>query len=92
MIYKVHRKNTFKKDLKRCQKRNYNLNLIRTIILRLSEKGNIPAKHNPHLLKGNYKGHWECHIKPDWLLIWLQDDKEKEITLVRTGTHSDLFK
>ncbi|HEY5510370.1 MAG TPA: type II toxin-antitoxin system YafQ family toxin [Prolixibacteraceae bacterium] len=44
-----------------------------------------------HLLSGNYNGYWECHIKPDWLLIWRQDDKTKVIELVRTGTHSDLF-
>ncbi|MFN4764653.1 type II toxin-antitoxin system YafQ family toxin [Gillisia sp. Q332] len=45
-----------------------------------------------HKLSGNYKGRWECHIKPDWLLIWKQDDTKKEIYLERTGTHSDLFK
>jgi mRNA interferase YafQ len=52
----------------------------------------LPEIYTHHLLKGNYKEHWECHIKPDWLLIWLQDDESKIIKLVRTGTHSDLFK
>jgi len=53
--------------------------------------GKLPPKYKPHILSGNYSGHWECHIKPDWLLIWLQDDNSKTITFVRTGTHSDLF-
>jgi len=43
------------------------------------------------VLKGNFKGFWECHIQPDWLLIWQQDDEIKLISLTRTGTHSDLF-
>ena len=51
----------------------------------------IPLKHRPHILKGNYKGCWECHILPDLLLIWKQEEEEKEITLYRVGSHSELF-
>ena len=57
----------------------------------LEQKSILPAKYKSHKLTGDYKGFWECHIQPDWLLIWLQDDTEKTITLARTGTHSDLF-
>jgi mRNA interferase YafQ len=53
--------------------------------------GTLPKKFLPHKLSGQYKDNWECHIKPDWLLIWNIDDQANEIWLVRTGTHSDLF-
>lgn len=53
----------------------------------------IPEKMKPHQLKGNYKNHWECHILPDLLLIWLQFDEEtKQIHLIRIGSHSEIFK
>jgi mRNA interferase YafQ len=48
-------------------------------------------KNKPHKLTGKYKGFWECHIKPDWLLIWLQKENTSQIQFVRTGTHADLF-
>lgn len=90
-MYKITNQNRFKKDLKICKKRGYEYALLRKTVLKLAEKGKLPNSYKPHKLSGNYKGYWECHIKPDWLLIWLQDDENKEITLVRTGTHSDLF-
>ncbi len=67
------------------------MELINSIFLFLEKDGRLSAKYKPHKLTGNYKGFWECHIQPDWLLIWLQDDSGKTITLTRTGTHSDLF-
>lgn len=91
MRYKISRFNSFKKDLKRCKKRNYNFDLLKKLINKLAENGKLPSNYKPHKLSGNYKGRWECHIKPDWLLIWKQDDEKKEIILERTGTHSDLF-
>ena len=90
-MYRIVYRNHFKKDLKRCRKRGYNINLLTKVIAQLAEKGELPARYKPHKLIGNYKGRWECHIKPDWLLVWLQDDQNKSITLDRTGTHSDLF-
>lgn len=81
----------FKKDIKLCQKRNYDFQEFKDVIKILEKTGKLPAKYKPHILSGNYKNHWECHIKPDWLLIWLQDDELKELVLIRTGTHSDLF-
>ena len=61
------------------------------IVASLIETGAVPEKHLPHKLTGNYGGDMECHIKPDWLLIWNIDELNNEIWLVRTGTHSDLF-
>lgn len=81
----------FNKDIKLCQKRNYNFSELKKVIEILESTGKLPQKYHPHILSGNFSKHWECHVKPDWLLIWQQDEKEKEITLVRTGTHSDLF-
>ena len=81
----------FKKDIKLCQKRNYDFEEFKVVMQTLEKKGKLPSKYKPHTLSGNYKNHIECHIKPDWLLIWLQDDNLKELILVRTGTHSDLF-
>lgn len=57
----------------------------------LAETGTLPAKYNPHKLSGNYVDCWECHIKPDWLLIWKQNNEELILLFTNTGTHSDLF-
>jgi mRNA interferase YafQ len=58
----------------------------------LEVSGKLPHKYKSHILSGNFSGYRECHIKPDWLLIWRQNDRSKIIELARTGTHSDLFK
>lgn len=79
-MYSINFSNSFKKDFKVCEKRNYDIAAFETTM-----------KYKAHKLSSNYRGFWECHIKSDWLLIWTQDDIKKEINLVRTGTHSDLF-
>ena len=81
----------FKKDLK---KYKGDLEDIRKVLKILKEKGagGIPKKMKPHLLKGKYKNNWECHIRPDRLIIWIQMEEPKEIRLIRIGSHSDLFK
>lgn len=91
MMYQIKTTNRFNKDLKRCRKRGYDMELLKGVIQILASKGSLPKKYKPHKLKGKYEGLWECHIKPDWLLIWLQDDKELILILMNTGTHSDLF-
>jgi len=91
MSFSIEFSSQFKKDAKTCKKRSYDIFLLEEVLILLRETGKLPAKYKPHTLSGNYKGYWECHIKPDWLLIWLQDNKEKIIYLERTGTHSDLF-
>ncbi|HQV78072.1 MAG TPA: type II toxin-antitoxin system YafQ family toxin [Chitinophagales bacterium] len=90
-MYKILTNNEFEKDVKTCKKRGYNMKLLLTVIELLQKNGKLPTKYKQHKLSGNYKGFWECHIRPNWLLIWLQNDTNKEITLTNTGTHSDLF-
>ncbi|RLJ72686.1 type II toxin-antitoxin system YafQ family toxin [Pedobacter alluvionis] len=90
-MYDISFSNQFKKDYKRCIKRNYNISLLEVVLKTLRENGKLPPKYKPHILSGDYDGFWECHIKADWLMTWLQDDTKKEIYLDRLGTHSDLF-
>ena len=80
------------KDYKLCLKRGLKEAKLVEVLTILESNGKLPSKYKPHLLKGNFKGFWECHIQPDWLLIWEQAEEIKLITLNRTGTHSDLFK
>ena len=80
----------FKKDLKVCQKRNYDLNLLNTIINILRIPEILPCQNKDHELKGDFKNFRECYILPDWILLYRYEDTE--LILDRTGTHSDLFK
>lgn len=57
----------------------------------LASDGIVDTKYRPHKLSGNHKGQWECHIRPDWLLVWEQNDTELTLLLLETGTHSDIF-
>lgn len=82
---------TFKKDYKLVKKRGYDLKLLQEIVTLLSEGKSLPEKNKDHALVGEYKGCRECHIKPDWLLIYQIFDDELILYLTRTGTHSDLF-
>jgi mRNA interferase YafQ len=81
--------NQFKKDLKLASKRGRKINKLNEIVKLLCEETPLPAKNRNHKLGGDYKDHWECHIEPDWLLIYLTTSKA--LTFVRTGTHADLF-
>ena len=90
-MYEIRISNRFKKQVKLCEKRGYNISLLEKAIEILSETGTLPPSYRPHKLSGNYAGFWECHIKSDWLLIWEQNDKELYLLFTGTGTHSDLF-
>lgn len=81
--------NTFKKDIKRLQKRGKNLNKLKTVIDKLLDNQELETKYKDHALSGNLKGYRDCHIEPDWLLIY--KITESNLFLVRTGSHSDLF-
>ena len=81
----------FKKDYKRSIKRNLDINLLDDIIRKLSYGETLPEENRDHPLSGNWTGFRECHIQPDWLLIYRFDDDVLVLTLTRTGTHSDLF-
>lgn len=81
----------FKRDLKSARKRGFDLTELSPIVNMLAEQKTLAPKYRDHKLSGNYDGFRECHIKPDWLLIYRIDEDELELFLFRTGTHSDLF-
>lgn len=81
----------FKRDYKLAMKRHLNIDLLDDIIRMLSCGEALPEKNKDHPLSGNWTGHRECHILPDWLLVYRIDEDVLVLTLVRTGTHSDLF-
>ena len=81
----------FRKDLKRTVKRNLNIDLLDEIIQTLRERKPLDPKLRDHALTGDYAGFRECHIQPDWLLIYMIDGGNIILTASRTGTHSDLF-
>lgn len=83
--------NRFKKDLKVAAKRSYNLALLDEVINTLASRQTLPEKNRDHSLSGDYIGFRECHILPDWLLIYRVDNDDLLLFLLRTGTHSDLF-
>jgi len=65
---------------------------LHAVLALLEQYGQVPQKYLPHVLSGKYRGIWECHISPDWLLLYTRTDKVRLVRLVRTGTHSDIFK
>ena len=81
----------FKKDFKLAMKRSMKIELLEEVIAMLAMGETLPDKHKDHALTGNRVGHRECHILPDWLLIYRIEDEVLVLTLARTGTHSDLF-
>lgn len=83
--------NRFEKSVKKCVKRGLNLQLLRDAVHLLAQEGSLPPKYKAHKLSGRYASVWECHIAPDWLLLWEQDDTELVLLLLDTGTHSDIF-
>ncbi len=81
--------NRFEKDLKCAIKRGKDLDKLWKIVEQLLINKPLEKRHRPHPLSGNYATAWECHIEPDWLLIW--NPEVYQLVLSRTGTHSDLF-
>ena len=81
----------FKKDYKRIVKRGYDMRLLEKVIELLANQKPLPEKNWDHQLSGDYAGCRECHITPDWLLIYEVADEELILYLTRTGSHSDLF-
>ena len=90
-MYTVKPTTRFQKDLKRVQKRGYDLSLLTAVIKKLAAGEPLPEQNKDHELSGNFVGCRECHITPDWLLIYEIADDELILYLTRTGTHSDLF-
>lgn len=81
----------FKKDYKLAKKRGLKIELLKDVIAKLAMGEALPEKNRDHALTGNWVGHRECHIQPDWLLVYRIEDDVLVLTLARTGTHSDLF-
>ena len=90
-MYSINYTHQFKKDMRKCAKRGLPMDVIAQVINILATTGTLPAEYKPHLLKGDHKGQWECHIQPDWLMIWEQNDNELTLLFLQTGTHVDLF-
>lgn len=90
-MYSIEYTGLFIKQSIKCKKRGYNIDLLEETIQLLADTGKLPPEYKPHKLIGKYTGCWECHIKPDWLLVWKQDDNRLILLFTNTGTHSDIF-
>lgn len=90
-MMKIKYHNSFKKDYKRIKKRGRNIEKLKHVIELLASGQKLDQKYRDHELTGNYKNFRECHIEPDWLLIYQIENEELILILSRTGTHSDLF-
>lgn len=90
-MYQVKYSHRFEKNLKRCEKRGLDMQLIFEAIKLLATTGTLPAKYRPHKLVNQRVETWECHIEPDWLMTWEQNDMELTLLFLQTGTHADLF-
>ena len=92
MKYEVKFTNQFKKDLKLAKKQNKDLDKLFEVVNTLADGGTLDARYRDHELSGNYKGARECHIEPDWLLVYEIRGEVLVLMLYRLGTHSELFK
>ncbi len=92
MKYEVKFTKQFKKDLKLAKKQNKDLDKLFEVVSILADGGTLDARYRDHDLSGNYKGTRECHIEPDWLLVYEIRDEVLVLMLYRLGTHSELFK
>lgn len=88
----IYYQKSFKKDFAKAIKRGCNPALFQEVVDLLVREERLPPKYHDHALRGTYRGYRECHIQPDWLLIYKIENGKLLLTLARTGTHSDLFK
>ena len=91
MKYEIQRTSQFKKDYKLAVKRGCDINKLQRVIFILANGEPLPDEYLDHPLRGDYGGYRECHIEPDWLLVYKITENVLVLTLYRTGTHSDLF-
>ena len=91
-MYSVKPTTKFKRDLKNIQKRGLDISLLTEVVKKLAAGEALPEQNHDHALTGNLKGCRECHIAPDWLLIYEIENQNLILYRTRTGTHSDLFK
>ncbi|MBQ7640560.1 MAG: type II toxin-antitoxin system YafQ family toxin [Bacteroidales bacterium] len=90
--YKCLTTGQFRRDVKLCAKQGRNMDLLGAVISLLAEDGRLPQEYHPHKLSGRLSGIWECHIQPDWLLLWTQDDDRLILVMTRTGTHAEVLR
>ncbi|MEL6408519.1 MAG: type II toxin-antitoxin system YafQ family toxin [Chloroflexota bacterium] len=90
-MYRVVASTRFRRDIKRIQKRGKDHSKLRHILHLLEQGTALPPKNRDHALSSNWQGYRECHIEPDWLLIYRIDNDASELHLIRTGSHADLF-
>lgn len=90
-MLKIVSTNRFNRDLKLAARRGYRMELLEEVVDQLAARHPLDPKYKDHVLTGNYSGFRECHITPDWLLIYQVKETELILILSRTGTHSDLF-
>ena len=86
---RIQASNRFLRDLKLARKRGKDLKKLQAVVDAIARGEKLEPRHRPHRLKGEMNGLWECHVEPDWLLIW--DEDEENVFLTRCGTHADLF-
>ena len=92
MKYRLKFTSRYKKSYKLAKKRGLDISLLDSVLQDLLDGKELDAKYNDHELKGKFKGLRECHIQPDWLLVYLVEDDIVTLTLIDTGTHADIFK
>ena len=90
-VYQVQWTKQYKKDVKLAKKRNYKMEELYSVVEKLANDEILEERYHDHSLEGNWAGHRELHIRPDWLLIYQKKDNLLILELTRTGTHSDLF-
>lgn len=90
-LYEIKTSNQYNRDVKRAVRRGLDIEKLLEVVRYLRQGETLPEKHRNHLLHGDYKGYWECHITPDWLLLYEKDTEIRIISLYRTGTHADIF-
>lgn len=91
MKYQIKRTGKFKKDLKLAISRGYNMDLMDVVVTALSNGEKLDEKYRDHSLTGDWIGYRECHVLPDWLLVYKYDNEDLILYLTRTGSHSDIF-
>ena len=91
LMYEIKNTSQFKKDYKLAKRRGMDIELLKELVVKLANGEPLDVKYKDHSLSGNWIGHRECHIQPDWLLIYRYEEDVLVLTLTRMGSHSDLF-
>ena len=90
-LYEIKTYKQYDRDVKLVVRRGLDIEKLLEVVRLLRQDEPLPEKYHNHLLHGDYKGYWECHINPDWLLLYEKDTEIRIISLYRTGTHADIF-